>query len=89
MYSWFHTDAPNNDGKYSNPAVDKFLEDARIQTDQAKRKADYQQAQKQIQTDAVYAFIYHSPAIQATTNKVKGFTLYPDGMFRFAGTWKS
>ena len=89
MYSWFHTDAPNNDGKYSNPAVDKLLEDARVQTDQAKRRADYQQAQKQIQTDAVYAFIYHSPAIQATTNKVKGFTLYPDGMFRFAGTWKS
>lgn len=34
--------------------MDKALEDARVQTDQGKRKADYQQAQKQLQGDAVY-----------------------------------
>ena len=88
MYSWFHTGGPNNDAHYSNPDVDKALEDARIQTDQAKRRADYQAAQKQIQQDAVYGFIYHAPAIQASTTKIHGFTLYPDGMFRFASTWK-
>lgn len=88
MYNWFHSGGVNNDGKYSNPTVDKALEDARVQTDQAKRKADYAQAQKQLQDDAVYAFIYHLPAQQISTNKVKGFTLYPDGMFRFLSTWK-
>ena len=87
MYNWFHTDGVNNDGKYSNANVDKWLEDARVQTDQSKRKSDYDQVQKQLQEDAVYAFMYHTPAQQISTNKVKGFTLYPDGMFRFAATW--
>jgi len=89
MYSWFHTGGPNNDMLYSNHDVDKWLEDARVQTDQRKRKADYQQAQKQLQQDAVYVFIFHQPATQVSSSKVRGFTLYPDGMWRLAGVWKA
>ncbi|HEX6548362.1 MAG TPA: ABC transporter substrate-binding protein [Candidatus Dormibacteraeota bacterium] len=89
MYSWFHTDGGNNDGKYSNPQVDKALEDARTTTDQAKRKADYDQAQKLLVEDAAYVFINHPVAAQISTNKVHGYVLYPDGMPRFATVWKS
>jgi peptide/nickel transport system substrate-binding protein len=88
MYSWFHTGGGNNQGQYSNPDVDKALEDARITTDQAKRKQLYDQAQKLLVTDAAYIFINHQPAEQISTNKVHGYVLYPDGMPRLATVWK-
>src|SRR5205807_3149531 len=40
-YVFLHTNAPQNDGKYSNADADKALEDARLITDPAKRKAIY------------------------------------------------
>ena len=88
MYSWFHTGGGNNDGKYSNPDVDKALEDARTTTDQSKRRQLYQQAQKLLVQDGAYVFITHAPAEQISTNKVHGYVLYPDGMPRFATVWK-
>jgi peptide/nickel transport system substrate-binding protein len=89
MYQWFHTGGGNNQGQYSNPDVDKALEDARVTTDQAKRKQLYDQAQKLLVTDAAYIFINHQPAEQISTNKVHGYVLYPDGMPRLATVWKS
>ena len=89
MYSWFHTGGGNNDGRYSNPDVDKALEDARTTTDQAKRKALYDQAQKLLVMDAAYVFINHPPTTQVSSNKVHGYVLYPDNMPRFVTVWKS
>lgn len=88
MYSWFHTGGGNNDGRYSNPQVDKALEDARTTTDQAKRKALYDQAQKLLVQDAAYVFINHPPTTQVSSTKVHGYVLYPDNMPRFATVWK-
>jgi peptide/nickel transport system substrate-binding protein len=88
MYSWFHTGGGNNDGRYSNPDVDKALEDARTTTDQAKRKSLYDQAQKLLVQDAAYVFINHPPTTEATSNKVHGYVLYPDNMPRFVTVWK-
>src|SRR5436309_2758635 len=41
-YVFFHTGAPQNDGGYSNPEADRLLEDARLITDAAQRKALYE-----------------------------------------------
>ena len=41
-YVFLHTKAPLNDGVYSNPEVDKLLEEARLITDPAQRKAIYE-----------------------------------------------
>ena len=69
MYSWFHTGGGNNSMEYSNSTVDSALEDARVQSDQAKRTTDYQDAEKQILDDSSYVFINHGVAVQATTTK--------------------
>ena len=39
LYSFVHTGGALNTGKYSNPAVDKALDDARVTADPAKRRS--------------------------------------------------
>ncbi len=89
LYSWFHTGGDNNDTKYSNPEVDRLLDDARTSLDQAKRKADYQQAQKLIVADAPYVFTYFGVSTQISNTKIRHFTNYPDGMIRLVEVGKA
>jgi peptide/nickel transport system substrate-binding protein len=89
MYQWFHTGGSNNDAKYSNPQVDKMLEDARTTVDQSKRKQLYQDAQKQLVGDAAYVFTTHGVAAQVSTKHVQNFTVYPDAINRFVDVWKN
>jgi peptide/nickel transport system substrate-binding protein len=88
MHNWFRTGGTNNDGKYSNPQVDQLLDDGRANSDVAKRKVAYQQAQKLLVQDVAYVFTRHAPATQISTKHVKGFTLYPDNINRFGEVWK-
>jgi peptide/nickel transport system substrate-binding protein len=88
MYAWWHTGGDFNDSQYSNAKVDAWLEDARVTTDQAKRKQDYDNAQKQIVTDAPYVFTTFGVSAQISSNKIHDFTLYPDLMIRMAEVWK-
>lgn len=89
MYAWWHTGGDFNDSMYSNSQVDQWLDDARTNTDQGKRKQDYDSAQKQIVEDAPYVFTTFGVSAQISSNKVQGFTLYPDLMIRMAEVWKS
>jgi peptide/nickel transport system substrate-binding protein len=88
MYNWFRTGGTNNDGKYSNSQVDQLLDDARVNTDVAKRKQAYQQAQKILVQEVAYIFWRHEPARQLSTKHVRNFTLYPDNINRFGEVWK-
>ena len=87
-YAWWHTKGDFNDSLYSNAQVDAWLEDARVSTDQNKRKQDYLNAQKQIVADAPYVFTVFGVSAQISSNKIHGFTLYPDLMIRMAAVWK-
>jgi len=87
-YAWWHTKGDFNDSLYSNTQVDQWLEDARLNTDQSKRKQDYMNAQKQLVADAPYVFTGFGVSAQISDNKIHGFTLYPDLMIRMAGVWK-
>jgi peptide/nickel transport system substrate-binding protein len=89
MYAWWHTGGDFNDSLYSNSQVDSWLADARTTTDQSKRKQDYDNAQRQIVADAPYVFSVFGVSAQISSNKVHGFTLYPDLMIRMAEVWKS
>jgi peptide/nickel transport system substrate-binding protein len=87
-YAWWHTKGDFNDSLYSNAQVDAWLEDARVNTDQSKRKQDYVNAQKQIVADAPYVFTGFGVSAQISDIKIHGFTLYPDLMIRMAEVWK-
>lgn len=71
-----------NDSKYCNPEIDKLLNTARQSTDNAVRKASYDDARKILANDLPIVYLYHPTWIWAMSSKVEGFTAYPDGMIR-------
>jgi peptide/nickel transport system substrate-binding protein len=74
-----------NDGHYCNAEVDKLLNEARVVSDQDKRKAIYDQATALLQKDEENFYLYYMPWPFALQKKVVGFKAYPDGMIRLKG----
>src|SRR5690606_18104654 len=66
-----------NSGYYSNPEVDKLLEEARRETDQAKRAELYKQMQEIVYDDAPWAFVANWKQNAVTSVRVEGFELQP------------
>ena len=74
-----------NDSKYSNPEVAKLLDQARVSTDLAARKASYDAARAILENDLPIIYLYHVTWIWALDKKIEGFVAYPDGMIRLQG----
>jgi peptide/nickel transport system substrate-binding protein len=85
VYAFITCKGELNDGDYCNPEVDKLLLQARQVTDEAKRKALYDQAQVLTHKDLPGTFLYFQPWPFALQRTVQGFTPYPDGMIRLKG----
>lgn len=66
-----------NSGYYSNPDVDKLLEEARRETDQAKRAVLYKKMQEIVRDDAPWAFIANWKQNAVTSDRVEDFALQP------------
>lgn len=88
-YNQLHTGGGFNDGEYSNPAMDKALDDARLTYDQSQRKSLYQQVDKLAANDVPYVWLDFGVTGQYSTAKVKNFTPVPDAIYRFADVWKA
>ena len=84
-YVFLHTNAPQNDGKYSNPEADKALEDARLITDPAQRKAIYEKLTKIVLNDEPLIYLYHRKLLIAHTTKLEGYKQMQDGLVRVIG----
>jgi peptide/nickel transport system substrate-binding protein len=84
-YVFMHTKAPQNDGGYSNPEADKALEDARLVTDPAQRKAIYEKLAKVALNDEPFIYLYHRKLLIAHTTKLEGYKQMPDGLVRVVG----
>jgi peptide/nickel transport system substrate-binding protein len=84
-YVFLHTGAPQNDGRYSSPEADKALEDARLITDAAQRKAIYEKLTKTVLNDEPIIYIYHRKLLIAHTTRLEGYRQMPDGLVRVIG----
>jgi peptide/nickel transport system substrate-binding protein len=73
----FPDDGGFNSGYYSNPEVDQLLEEARRETDQAKRAELYKKMQVIVREDAPWAFIANWKQNAVTGANVEGFELQP------------
>jgi len=81
--------AQNSYTHYSNPDVDRLLEQARATLDPAARKALYQQAQKLIVDDAAVC-VLHSPPIAALSRaNVHNVPLGPTPAVGASQVWKT
>jgi len=85
IYIFEKTKAPQNVTGFSNPEVDKALDDARLTSDPAKRKAIYEKAAKILLTEDPILYLYHRKVLIAHTTKVEGFVPVPDGLVRVVG----
>jgi peptide/nickel transport system substrate-binding protein len=84
-YVFLHTKAPQNDGGYSNPETDKGLEDARLISDPAQRKAIYQKVTGIVLKDEPIIYLYHRKLLIAHSIKLEGYRQMPDGLVRVVG----
>lgn len=73
FYGRFHTGEQWNTSGYSNPEVDKLLEQGRTTTDQAVRKPLYNQAEQIIVTESPFVFFYLYDQYEALRDSVKGY----------------
>src|SRR5207237_1210943 len=73
----FHTGAEENLSRYSNPALDRLLEQARVEPNPAQRMALYGQAEQMLVDDAPALFLSHGQSAVLVKPYVKGYVLAP------------
>ena len=84
-YIFLKSNAPQNYSAWSNAEADKALDDARLVTDQEKRKAIYEKLTKLVLEQDPLLYIYHRRILIAHTNKLEGYKQMPDGLVRVTG----
>jgi peptide/nickel transport system substrate-binding protein len=84
-YIFFKSKAPQNNSGISNPEADKLLDEARLTSDAAKRKALYERLAGIILTERPIVYIYHRTVLIAHTAKLEGYKQMPDGLVRVMG----
>jgi len=85
VYSFHKCKAPLNYSGACNPAVDKLLDESRIPSDQAQRKAIYEKLTKIILDDHPILYLYHPRVLIAHTTRLEGYRQMPDGLVRVTG----
>ena len=73
----FYSTSRQNSTRYSNPAVDSLLEQARVEQDATRRMALYQQAEQLILNDAPWIPLYNGRDHVLVKPYVKGYLLPP------------
>jgi peptide/nickel transport system substrate-binding protein len=84
-YIFFKCNAPQDSMGYCNPEVDKLLDEARVPSDLAARKAVYEKLTKIILEDVPKIYLYHRRILIAHTNRLDGYKQMPDGLVRVVG----
>ncbi len=74
---------------YNNPAVIALNQKAAAETDPAKRADLYSQVQKLTSKDAFLAYLFYSPYVFASTDKIHGFHVTPLGNYQLEDVYKT
>ncbi len=82
QYFNYHTEAHGSVGNrffYSNPEVDKLINEGRRESDETKRKAIYEKAQEIEMREAPMVMIRYFENLAVTGKNVKNFRIHPSG----------
>lgn len=74
------TGVGNNNGHYSNADFDKLVDAADVETDQAKRLQEYQDAEKIALTEVGWLPLYYGKANILMSPKIQGLVITPQGI---------
>jgi peptide/nickel transport system substrate-binding protein len=75
-----------NRGFYSNPRVDRLIDEARRETDQNARKRLYAEVQEVLAQDEPYINLWYFDNVLVHTRRVRNLTLNPSGNYDFLKT---
>lgn len=75
FYQWHHSGEVFNIWRYSDPDMDKMLEDARASVDQAARKELYAKIQQKLIADTPLTHIIYRQSVMAAGADVKDFVM--------------
>lgn len=82
-YQFIRTGAGQNDGRYSNPEVDRLLDAARMELDVERRRALYADVMRiAIAEDASRIYLWHRKNIMIHSTRLVGYVPVPDGLVR-------
>jgi peptide/nickel transport system substrate-binding protein len=84
-YIFIKTNAPQNYAGFSDPEVDALLDEARVKSSLAERKAVYRKIAEKVVDRGGIIYIYHQLIIVAHTDRVENYKQIPDGLVRLAG----
>ena len=84
-YAQHHSEGGFNFQGNSNADLDALLDEARVETDEAARKALYDQAAELIVDSASYTYLYNPDNTGAWSSDVSGYQVRGDNAVRFAG----
>lgn len=82
IYSFLHSEAPQNITGESNPELDSLLEKARATADEAERRDLYKQALTVSAEDRAIIYLYHIKNYLVTAPDVAGLDYFADGLPR-------
>jgi len=85
VYVFYKCKAPLDYPGYCNPEVDNLLDQSRIPSDVAQRKAIYEKLTKIILEDAPILYLYHPRMLIAHTTRLEGYRQMADGLVRVVG----
>jgi peptide/nickel transport system substrate-binding protein len=85
LYSFHKCKAPLNYPGSCNPDVDKLLDESRVPSDRAQRKAIYEKLTRRLLDDEPIIYLYHPRMLIAHTVRLEGYRQLPDGMVRVVG----
>ncbi|MEA2837343.1 MAG: peptide/nickel transport system substrate-binding protein [Bradyrhizobium sp.] len=87
MYANFKTGSPVALANYSNPELDKLLEDARVTPDQAKRNEDYCAISRLINKEAIWFWTFQNTYYAISSAKLKGLPKIYHGVIDVSDVW--
>ena len=85
LYIFHKCKAPQDYPGYCNPEADKLLDESRITSDFAQRKAIYERLTKVILEDNPKLYLFHRRILIAHTAQLEGYKQMPDGLVRVVG----
>jgi 4-phytase/acid phosphatase/peptide/nickel transport system substrate-binding protein len=87
MYANFHTGSPVALANYSNPELDRLLQEARVTADQAKRNEDYCAISRLINQEAIWFWTFQNTYYAISSAKLKGLPKIYHGVIDVSDVW--
>jgi len=87
MYANFHTGSPVALANYSNPELDRLLENARVTADPEKRTEDYCAVSRLINQEAIWFWTFQNTYYAISSARLKGLPKMFNGVIDASDVW--